>query len=352
MLAERRDVRHSRGCIKTATVPGYFVDGSTSRARPSGEPPDLPSARARSARIGVHPATRGAVCRNPDHRRKAELGAGAVDAIGYGDANRLTCRNRGASCRKSSRRRHHRRHRCTAGRHLMSIPWIDADRVEAATPWPELIDSIRDAFCNEGVSPARHSHRIPGEDREDITLLLMPSWTRAGDFGVKMISVAPSNASRRLPTINGVYVLFSADTGIPVALLDAETLTTRRTAAASALASERLARTDAKTLLVIGTGMVARQLIAAHCAVRPIEQVWVWGRSPDTAEQLAADVSRDSTVACAAVSRVESYAPRADIISTATFSEKPLLEGQWVNPGRTSTWSVPTSLRCAKPMSS
>jgi ornithine cyclodeaminase len=215
----------------------------------------------------------------------------------------------------------------------MELTIVDDEQVTALTPWPALIDAIRDAFRRGGVSPARHQHSIPGNARDDINLLLMPAWTRDGDFGIKLATVAPSNAALGHPTLHGVYVLFSGATGIPRAILDAGALTARRTAAASALASRYLSRPDSKTLLVIGTGRVARQLIAAHCSVRPVDEVRIWGRNATHAKDAADAASRETGIRCVCVPDVKTGASGADIISSATPSEEPLLLGGWVGPG-------------------
>ncbi len=215
----------------------------------------------------------------------------------------------------------------------MELAIIDDAQVTALTPWPALIDAIRDAFRLGGESPVRHHHTIPGNERDDITLLLMPAWNREGDFGVKLASIAPSNAALGHPTLHGVYVLFSGATGIPVALLDAGALTARRTAAASALASRYLSRSESRTLLVIGTGRVARQLVAAHCAVRPIEEVRIWGRNTAHAQDAAEEAAHVSGVRCVCAPDIETGATGADIISAATSAKNPLLRGAWVGPG-------------------
>lgn len=215
----------------------------------------------------------------------------------------------------------------------MELTIIDDRQVTALTPWPSLIDAIRDAFRRGGESPVRHQHSIPGNDREDIILLQMPAWDREGDFGVKLATVAPSNAARGIATLHGVYILFSGETGIPLAILDAGALTARRTAAASALASRYLSRPDSRILLVIGTGRVARQLVAAHCAVRPVEEVRIWGRNAMHAQDAADAASRETGVPCVCVPDVETGAADADIISSATSAESPLLQVGWVAPG-------------------
>ena len=215
----------------------------------------------------------------------------------------------------------------------MELTIVDGEQITALTPWPALIDAIRDAFRQGGVSPVRHHHSIPGNDREDITLLLMPAWNQNGDFGIKLATIAPSNAALGHPTLHGAYVLFSGATGIPLAILDAGVLTARRTAAASALASRYLSRPDSKTLLMIGAGRVARQLIAAHCSVRPIDEVRIWGRDATHAEDAAAEASRETGISCVCVPDVVTGASGADIISSATPSEQPLLLGDWVDLG-------------------
>ncbi len=215
----------------------------------------------------------------------------------------------------------------------MDPTFLNDQQVTALTPWPDLIDAIRDAFRNGGTSPVRHHHSVPGQGDGDVTLLLMPAWNSDGDFGIKLATIAPSNKGRGLPTLHGVYVLFSKSTGMPRAVLDAGALTARRTAAASALASRYLSRPESSTLLVIGAGRVARQLIAAHCAVRPIEEIRIWGRDPASAEELAKQAGRETDARCVYVPDVETGANGADIISSATPAEAPLLRGAWVGPG-------------------
>ena len=215
----------------------------------------------------------------------------------------------------------------------MEITYLDDEQVTALTPWPDLINAIRDAFRQGGEAPVRHHHTIPGNDRDDVTLLLMPAWDEEGDFGIKLATIARSNAALGLPTLHGLFVLFAGETGVPRAILDAGALTARRTAAASALASRYLSRTDSKTLLVIGTGRVARQLAAAHCSVRPIEEVRIWGRNAVSAKEAANEVNRDTGIRCVTVPDVETGAAGADVITSATPVEVPLLHGDWVGPG-------------------
>lgn len=113
--------------------------------------------------------------------------------------------------------------------------------------------------------------------------------------------------------------------------MDGSELTRRRTAAASALAARELARADAETLLVVGTGKLAPMVIEAHAAVRPIKRVRLWGRHPEKAERLAADYA--DRFETAAVTELESAAREADLISCVTLSSEPLIHGAWLSPG-------------------
>ncbi|MDP1995753.1 MAG: hypothetical protein Q8J90_01010, partial [Gallionella sp.] len=111
-------------------------------------------------------------------------------------------------------------------------------------------------------------------------------WNRSF-IGVKTATVFPGNRARGLASVLASYLLLDGATGEPLALIDGRELTLRRTAAASALASRYLSRADSGTLLMVGTGALAPHLIRAHCRVRPIREVLIWGRTPEKAQALA-----------------------------------------------------------------
>ena len=117
----------------------------------------------------------------------------------------------------------------------------------------------------------------------------MPAWNPHEDAGVKIVTVNPGNVSFDLPSIHGSYIYMDATTGQVKAIMDAKSLTTKRTAAASALASSYLSKSDASSLLMIGTGALAPNLIKAHAAIRPIENVYVWGRNVEKANRTLAE---------------------------------------------------------------
>jgi ornithine cyclodeaminase len=165
-----------------------------------------------------------------------------------------------------------------------------------------------------------------------LTSLIMPAWLPGRYYGIKTINIAPGNAARGLPGLHASYVLFDANTGVPLALIDGDQLTTRRTAAASALGASWLARPDARHLLVVGAGQVARLLPDAFRAVRPIDRVTVWARAVDKAEALADELRGHGFVATAARD-LEAAVGEADIVSCATLAGAPVVQGRWLRPG-------------------
>ncbi|WP_166267000.1 ornithine cyclodeaminase family protein [Marinobacter caseinilyticus] len=207
---------------------------------------------------------------------------------------------------------------------------VSAQEVAASLPWSTLIARLANTFRDGVESPPRHHHTLHRPDG-DATMLLMPAWEASGYIGMKMVNVFPQNADVGLPAISGVYLLSDGAHGQPLACIDGSELTRRRTAAASALAARTLARTDAGSLLVVGTGKLAPMLIEAHAAVRPITRVRVWGRNPDKAAALASAFA--DRFDCAAVTDLDAAVSEADIVSCATLSTTALVHGKALKPG-------------------
>jgi ornithine cyclodeaminase len=209
-----------------------------------------------------------------------------------------------------------------------ALPFIDAPAVHAALDWQVLIDALRATFRAGGNTPLRGSYPVtPEGDR----LLLMPAWD-ASSLGVKIVTVFPGNPSRGLASVSALYLLMDAATGHPLALIDGEALTLRRTAAASALASLFLSRPESRTLLAVGPGRLAPHMVAAHCAVRPIERVLVWGRDRARANAVARDLRAQGLPAepCA---ELKAGLAAADIVTCATTARAPVVRGALVKPG-------------------
>ena len=167
------------------------------------------------------------------------------------------------------------------------MKFFDAEKTAAALTYPELIDALRCYFSTDIEAPLRHVHAMPNKDEHDPMLLLKPAWAKDGEFGgTKLLTFTPDNGQRNLPAIDGAYVLFSREDGSILALMDAKPMTAKRTAAASALAADYLARKDAKVHLVIGSGAVGSELPHAHRAVRDIERTLIWSRDEQGAKKL------------------------------------------------------------------
>jgi ornithine cyclodeaminase/alanine dehydrogenase-like protein (mu-crystallin family) len=205
---------------------------------------------------------------------------------------------------------------------------FDAKATAGALEFPALIAALERMFIAGCDVPARHVHAVG----HALTTLVMPAWQPGRYFGLKVVHVAPGNAALGLPGLFASYQLFDARTGAPLALIDGGEITARRTAAASALAASRLARADARRLLIVGAGRVGSLLAPAYRSVRPVDDVMVWSRDAAAAARLGATLSADA-VPARAVTDLAAAAASADIVSCATLSAEPLIRGEWLAPG-------------------
>ncbi len=199
----------------------------------------------------------------------------------------------------------------------------------------QLVEALRKAFRENPTIPKRHHHTVP-RPGEDATLLLMPAWTKNGPIGIKMVTVFPTNADRDLPSIYGTYTLLDSETGIPLAMMDGRILTLFRTAATSVLAATYLAPKNATKLLMVGTGALAPHFAATYIEALGIKEVKIWGRSNEKAKKLARDLTSaymGSDVVVSATNVLDASVTWADVISCATLSKTPLINGDWLSSG-------------------
>ena len=209
---------------------------------------------------------------------------------------------------------------------------FSADDVERLSPYQDIVDALADAYAGDLVAPQRHHHTITNANGSDATLLLMPAWRAGEAIGIKIVTICPDNAQQHLPAVDGIYFWQDAQTGKALASFDGAALTARRTAGASALATRFLARKDARTHLVVGTGALSSQMIRAHATQRSLKKTYVWGRSLEKAQAIVNAV-QDFGVEVEATDDLESAARQSDIISCATLSSEPLILGHWLKPG-------------------
>jgi ornithine cyclodeaminase len=208
---------------------------------------------------------------------------------------------------------------------------FDTTTTRDALPFDALIAAIDAMFAAGCEVPPRHVHSIAGASGEQGKVLIMPAWQGAY-MGIKTVNIFPRNAARGMPGLFSTYILYDAATGEPLAQIDGNEITSRRTAAASALAARHLAREDAGNLLVVGAGRVASLLPHAYRVVRPIRAVTVWSRNHDAALALAAELRAGGFAACAS-DDLEAAVRQADIVSCATLATEPVIRGEWLRAG-------------------
>ncbi len=218
---------------------------------------------------------------------------------------------------------------------MEDIAIIKGDFIEKSTDFSELSSAIQKGFASSKMLiPTRHHHNFPNPTVDtDSTLLLMPAWNPSKSAGVKMVTINPENGQFNLPSIQGTYIYFDATTGILKSILEAKSLTAKRTAATSALASSYLSNQDSSSLLMIGTGSLSTNLIKAHATVRPIKNVFVWGRNFEKAEHVAEQL-KDEEFSITPIHKIKDKISEVDIISCATLSKTPLVLGEFLRDGQ------------------
>lgn len=204
---------------------------------------------------------------------------------------------------------------------------LSAADVARLGAYRDIVEALREGFRAPIETPVRHHHEVSPVS----TLLLMPAWSRQW-AGLKTVVVKTDNPARGLPTVQASYLLIDQATGATVALMDGTEITRRRTAAASALAADYLARADADSMTVVGAGALAPHFVAAHAAVRPIRRVFVYNRTPSRSETLAAELAQQGFEAHA-VTDLEHAVRQSGIVSCVTSSTVPILRGAWLQPG-------------------
>ncbi len=208
---------------------------------------------------------------------------------------------------------------------------IPDDKVVAALNYADLIEALQKMFCSDYELPVRHHHFYTTKEQQENALILMPVWNEKY-LGVKQVIVAPNNHTRNIPAIHAAYTLWDAVTGQQLAMMNAAQLTSRRTACTSALAAKYLAPVNAKRLLVVGGGKVAKHLVQAHSTVRSYNSIEVWMRNTGKLSQFVTELQQEGINAIA-VNDLEAAARKADVISTATLAPTPVIKGEWLKPG-------------------
>lgn len=213
---------------------------------------------------------------------------------------------------------------------------LSHDEIIGLLPIKECIAVMRDALIALATGKAHQPLRtiIRPPDAAGV-MGLMPSYM-AGDhaaFGLKAICIMPGNPAKGKDTHQGGVLLFSADTGELLAMINASAITAIRTAAVSGVATDLLAREDAGKLAIIGTGVQARSHLSAMSAVRSIKRCRIASRQVEHARKFAEEMGQDLPFPIEPVDSVEEALQDADLIVTATSAVEPIVRREWVSPG-------------------
>jgi ornithine cyclodeaminase len=216
----------------------------------------------------------------------------------------------------------------------INLKLISADQVRANLKLEDLIEPIRNAF--KSYSRGDSSDAI-GFLRPNGGEVHIKSGFMAGSkvFAVKVSAGFQENFARGNPVWDGVVMAFDASTGAPVAMVqDGGLLTDWRTAAAGAVASHALARSDAKTLGMIGTGIQGLWQPLAHKTVIDFDRLLIWGRNVEKAKAIQAQLEPQLPgVNVEVITDLEQLVRESEIIVTATGSLEPIIKSEWLQPG-------------------
>ncbi|MEO0996956.1 MAG: ornithine cyclodeaminase family protein [Pseudomonadota bacterium] len=194
-----------------------------------------------------------------------------------------------------------------------------------------LAAPMRAVSDGRAIMPLRQYIDIPGSNGK---FTMMPGYVDAPrTFGFKAIAKYPRAAGSPHGSHVGAVMLFDADAGVPIALLDGAEITAIRTAAASALATRLLAREDSRTLAVLGNGTQARHHISAMQAVRPIRNIRIWGRNEANATRLLGRLQLTGAVQAAVTTDLDEAVRDADIVCTTTAATAPFLSARQLPAG-------------------
>jgi ornithine cyclodeaminase/alanine dehydrogenase-like protein (mu-crystallin family) len=217
----------------------------------------------------------------------------------------------------------------------MEIRILRGAEVRKLLPMAQCIDLMQRTMIavSEGrvVLPLRSILIMPGDRGK---MGMMSGYLADPEcFGVKLVSLIPGNKPPQYSSHLGMVLLFEAEHGRPVALLDAAEITAIRTAAASGLATRLLSRPDAGDLAILGAGEQARSHLEAMLSVRALRRIRVWARDPGKAQLFAQEQGAKHRIAVESSATVRAAVAGSDIICTTTKALEPILLGEWLTPG-------------------
>ena len=212
---------------------------------------------------------------------------------------------------------------------------INQQEVEQLLPMEAAIEAVAGAFreLSEGqaLNPLRRVMFLPGDLGVQVA---MPAYLGdIGTMGLKAITVFPGNEGTAYDSHQGAVLLFGTEHGELQAVVDASAITAIRTAAASGVATQLLARQEAETLAILGAGVQAASHVEAMLLARTIRRVRVWSRTPAHAQRFAGQAAEHYGVDIQPASTAQEAVRDAHIICTTTSAPTPILLGEWLGPG-------------------
>jgi len=218
---------------------------------------------------------------------------------------------------------------------MPTIRILTAEDVREALPMDVAIEAMRRAFAelSSGSACVPPRGHMDFASHDGVALIMSASSPGTGRIGLKAITLFGGNPAQGLPRIHAVVLLLDAATGVPLALLDGASLTAIRTGAGSGVATDLLARSDAKTVAILGAGVQGRTQLEAVCAVRRIEQARVYDPASETAARFAREMTERLGVPVETAQSASQALAEADIVCAATVSETPAFADADLRPG-------------------
>ncbi len=214
------------------------------------------------------------------------------------------------------------------------IRFIDRDEVARRLTYHLCIPIVRDAMMAFSRGETKQLLRSILPLSEGRLFGVMPgALGEQAPFGAKLVSVFQENPKQGKQSHSGLVILFDPQNGAPLCVVHAGEITAIRTAAASAVATEALARPDARRMAIIGCGEQAATHIRAISEVRRLESITVWGRSPERTRNFIDRNQAGISIQITASESVQEAVAQAEIICTVTSANEPILKGAWVQPG-------------------
>jgi alanine dehydrogenase len=204
--------------------------------------------------------------------------------------------------------------------------YLTEQNVEQLLTMPMAIEAVDEAFRQLGSGQAENLPRRRLHSAKGMMHLMAASLPAAGYFGYKTYTVFPEKVQFRV-------CLHSSENGDLLALIEADRLGQIRTGAASGVATRWMARVDTKVVGIIGAGRQAHKQVEAVCQVRPVNQVFVYSRSPEKLAQFCEETHERLGILCHAAKSGDEVAAAADVLVTITNSTSPVFRGESLKPG-------------------